>query len=81
MNNRRSLAPTSHKRDYAWQWTDGLTRNSGGQFATVFSSTGVASQNLNSPDFSGRGWTVTGRDRLPQQRRDRIARQARVSHL
>ncbi|HEU5352842.1 MAG TPA: sigma-70 family RNA polymerase sigma factor [Actinocrinis sp.] len=37
----------------------GLTRTSSGRFATLFSSTGMASQKLNPADSSGRGWTVT----------------------
>jgi RNA polymerase sigma factor (sigma-70 family) len=37
----------------------GLVRTSGGRYATLFSSTGMASQKLNPADSSGRGWTVT----------------------
>lgn len=37
----------------------GLTRTSSGRFATLFSSTGMASQKLNAADSSGRGWSVT----------------------
>jgi len=37
----------------------GLVQSPSGQFATVFSSRGEASQELNSADSSGRGWTVT----------------------
>lgn len=37
----------------------GLVQSPSGEFATLFSSRGEASQELNSADSSGRGWTVT----------------------
>jgi hypothetical protein len=37
----------------------GLVQSPSGRFATLFSSRGEASQELNSADSSGRGWTVT----------------------